>query len=857
MDKAMYITNKDGSVLTKLRERDGVSECFIEHKQGGESTLSFTMLTSSEKYEFLQNAENLVIADGKVYTQLYDGDSFNEKKDTGNKNSVQINLVERQYLLGKVYITAYNSTTTYDHIDNTMVVILSSGIAPLVVNGEEIVSPYEKGSAAYALYALLYGSGWTVGTVDVDGKFDLESDKKSILENIEAIQSLWGGILIFDSLNQVVSLRSEEIFQPYNGYGIRFRFNETGLERNISKNIVTRLYVYGKDGLNIAASNDGKEYLEDYSYTSTPLYGLIENNDISNVGDLIVWGERELKKLSTPQVTLKISLIDRPLLENSGVSFDVSDMVDVADADLSENRYRARVTEKKYEFFRPWNCSSVTLGDGKEVFAAKIKYALTSADKVNNLVDLMGKLSSDDVIMSSEDGTRQTMTSYVQLTNQALEAGFKVIGVDGYERTGKTSISIDGIDVYNGGIVVRDRQNDVKIYMDGETGNIVFSGDLYGASGTFKGALQAATGTFSGELKAATGEFEGKITAKSGYIGSWEILEGGIVNVNNALALTANGEIVAANGKFSVNSDGELYAEGANINGAFSASTENSNVVFSKNEMLIYFASKDDAGNIKTCCKISPTEFYFKVFNEDGTVKSAIQYNEGVLEITGKITATSGEIGGWLIEDNKIKAQNGTMVLYADGTIEGCNALDPNGNTVSGKIISTSNNERTVIKGGRINMYKWNAELNDGEGGWEHEGSVYTNENTDGGICLSSVGERPVVFAADGKVIARIFPSKKETDESGNEVETSPAYFDFQSGTKIYKGKVVTGYIEETSPEWFSSINVSDTALSFVSGNRKSDGKYRKYDFSLTRDSDGRINKITDSEGNVTAITRS
>ena len=670
MDKAMYITNKDGAVLTKLRERDGVSECFIENKQGGESTLSFTMLTSSEKYEFLQNAENLVIADGKVYTQLYDGDSFNEKKDTGNKNSAQISLVERQYLLGKAYITAYNSTTTYDHIDNTMVVILSGGIAPLIVNGEEIVNPYEKGSAAYALYALLYDSGWTVGTVDVDGKFDLESDKKSILENIKAVQSLWGGILIFDSLQKIVHLRSEEIYQPYNGYGIRFRFNETGLERNISKNIVTRLFVYGKDGLNIAASNDGKEYLEDYSYTSTPLYGLIENNDISNVGDLIVWGERELKKLSTPQVTLKISLIDRPLLENSGVSFDVSDMVDVADEDLSENRYRARVTEKKYEFFRPWNCSSVTLGDEKEVFAAKIKYALTSADKVNNLVDLMGKLSSDDVIMNSEDGTRQTMTSYVQLTNQALEAGFKVIGVDGYERTGKTSISIDGIDVYNGGIVVRDRQNDIKIYMDGETGNIVFSGDLYGASGTFKGALQAATGTFSGELKAATGEFEGKITAKSGYIGSWEILEGGIVNVNNALALTANGEIVAANGKFSVNSDGALYAEGVNINGAFSASTENSNVVFSKNEMLIYFASKDDAGNIKTCCKISPTEFYFYSYN-GGTIESGICYRNGNLELikpvdeNGDKYTTSSEVSAEI--EKKITETTASIKLYVKG----------------------------------------------------------------------------------------------------------------------------------------------------------------------------------------------
>lgn len=857
MDKAMYITDKNGAVITRLREKDGISECYIDNKQDGESTLSFTMLTSSEKYEFLSNAENLVVADGKVYTQLYDGDSFNEKKDISNKNSVQINLVERQYLLGKAYVTAYNSTTTYDHIDNTMVVILSGGVADLTVNGMQIVNPYEKGSAAYALYAILYGSGWSVGTVDVLGTFDLESEKTSILDNIKAIKDLWGGILIFDSLNKTVSLRSEEAYQPYNGYGIRFRFNETGLERNISKNIVTRLYVYGKDGLNIAASNEGKEYLEDYSYTSTPLYGLVENNDISNVGDLIVWGKRELQKLSTPQVTLKISLIDRPLLEGNGVSFSVSDIVDVVDEDLSESRYRARVTEKKYDFFRPWNCSSVTLGDEKEVFAAKIKYALTSADKVNNLVDLMGNISSDDVIMNDENGKRQTMTSYVQLTNQALEAGFKIIGVDGYERTGKTTISIDGIDVYNGGVVIRDRDNNIKIYMDGETGNIVFSGDLYGASGTFAGALEAATGTFKGELKAATGSFEGEITAKSGYIGSWQILDGGIINKNNALALTADGEIIAASGNFQVDKNGKMTAKGASVTGDFSASTENSSVTFSEKTMLIFFSDKDDSGNVKTSCKISPTEFYFLSY-ENGKVKSGIEYKNGILEITGKITADSGEIGGWLIDGDKIKAQNGTMVLYANGTIEGCDAVDSEGKTVSGQLVSTTNDEKTVIVGGRINMYKWNSELNDGEGGWEREGSVYTNSNVEGGICLSSVGERPVAFAVDGKIVAKIVPAEKGVDEDGNEVETSESYFDFRSGTKIYKGKVSTGYVEEINPEWFSSIAVSDTAINFTSGNRKnSDNTFLQYKFNLTRNTDGAITQITDSKGNVTAVIRS
>lgn len=47
------------------------------------------------------------------------------------------------------------------------------------MNGVQLSCPYAKGTAAYALYAVLHGTDWSVGTVDVDGTFDLETDKKN------------------------------------------------------------------------------------------------------------------------------------------------------------------------------------------------------------------------------------------------------------------------------------------------------------------------------------------------------------------------------------------------------------------------------------------------------------------------------------------------------------------------------------------------------------------------------------------------------------------------------------------------------------------------------------------------------
>lgn len=61
--------------------------------------------------------------------------------------------------------------------------------------------------------------------------------------------------------------------------------------------------------------------------------------------------------------------------------------------------------------------------------------------------------------------------------------------------------------------------------------------------------------------------------------------------------------------------------------------------------------------------------------DDKGTVEdvqiSGIRYRKGNLTITGKITATSGMIGGWTINDSYIASPGGGLKLYADGRISG------------------------------------------------------------------------------------------------------------------------------------------------------------------------------------------
>lgn len=58
--------------------------------------------------------------------------------------------------------------------------------------------------------------------------------------------------------------------------------------------------------------------------------------------------------------------------------------------------------------------------------------------------------------------------------------------------------------------------------------------------------------------------------------------------------------------------------------------------------------------------------------NEGNVIESGISYTQsGGLKIVGKLTATSGTIGGWRITDKYIASQNNEVILYSDGRIIG------------------------------------------------------------------------------------------------------------------------------------------------------------------------------------------
>ena len=230
--EVVYVLDKNENHIAEFKkdDRDTIINPRIKKTQNAESTLTFSISINNPKWEQIKNPENLYIVEDMVFSTNFDG-SFNETISDNGEELVTVTAYERQQLLSRKYVRVWNSTTGFDIADTFMVVILSNGNLPLRNNGKEVVSAFEPGTSGYALDGLLYGTGWTTGTCDVEGKFDLETDMTDIYENIMKVQELWGGILVFDSLNKKVHHRDETKYLPYSGYEVKYAKNMQSSEK--------------------------------------------------------------------------------------------------------------------------------------------------------------------------------------------------------------------------------------------------------------------------------------------------------------------------------------------------------------------------------------------------------------------------------------------------------------------------------------------------------------------------------------------------------------------------------------------------------------------------------------------------
>ncbi len=415
-DEQIYVLDKNEELIAvfNVDDKDTIFNPRISEKQNSESTFTFSISPNNPKWKQINNPENLYVADGKVFSTNFEG-CFQENISENNEDYITITAYERQKLLSRRYVKAWNSEDGFENIDTFMVVVLSKGNLPLKNGDYYVNSKHLPGTSGYALDALLFGTDWHTGNCDVEGIFDLETDQVDIYENILKVQQIWGGILVFDSVNKIIHHRDETKWLPYNGYEVKYQKNMQSLEKLYNNKIITKLCPLGEGGLNIKKINNNSEWITNFSYTDSILEGIENNPDITDQEQLKKWGERKLKDLCKPRKELTVNAV--LLYQVEGFELEqigLNDIVDVINyANIDGDIEQLRVVGYEHGL---WDASDATIElsditlDSTDIF----KKTVSASNSINN-----GTLNSKKIVNFFKNG--QSVSDTIKEIDKTIE----------------------------------------------------------------------------------------------------------------------------------------------------------------------------------------------------------------------------------------------------------------------------------------------------------------------------------------------------------------------------------------------------------------------------------------------------
>lgn len=285
----------------------------------------------------------------------------------------------------------------------------------------EILTVTEWGSvpAGVVMADVLDGTGWKVGTVEIASrrtlKVDVSTNRLGVLSEVE---SLYNGELQFDTQAKTVGL-----LQPTGkeiGASIMYDKNADDIEAYYdTRDLITRIYAYGKNGLSIEDANDGIPYVEDYSYTNRLRVRTIKDERFTNPYHLKEVVETALQTMARPRASYTIKMAE--LSNRAGLEhekFAIGGVVRIYDKELGLN-LTTRIMKWKYNVIEPYRTE------------------LTLETKAKTLSDLLtGVDGSGDTFSSSEGVDKADMLDlsvYNYLLNSRADDGMAYWESNGWD----------------------------------------------------------------------------------------------------------------------------------------------------------------------------------------------------------------------------------------------------------------------------------------------------------------------------------------------------------------------------------------------------------------------------------------
>lgn len=308
---------------------------------------------------------------------------------------------------------------------------------------------YNKSTVSFASVCseILKGTGWTIVDADlVSARRTLELTDVTTLDILDYCQNstAYNTRYRFDTINKVIYC-----IKPYNNTdptGTYFT-DELNLSdmtyKGSTTSLVTRLYPYGKDNLSIASLNNGKNYIENHSYTDKVISAIWRDERYTNKQTLLDDAKAKLAVLAVPEQSYTAKVIDlaKTLPDTYGdvLAFDLYDVVTLIDR-KRKTRINYRIVEIK-EYPADATLNTVTLSTVPAKVTGKLQtlqnkvtaldaQTLHDHNKVNEI-----KQDLDTTVLHVSDSWASSLNSSV-ITQTAEGLFFEVNKVVGSDRWG-------------------------------------------------------------------------------------------------------------------------------------------------------------------------------------------------------------------------------------------------------------------------------------------------------------------------------------------------------------------------------------------------------------------------------------
>lgn len=272
---------------------------------------------------------------------------------------------------------------------------------------------------------ILDGTGWTIVDAELVSKrtsLDLKDvTTRDILEHCTN-STAYNTCYSFDTINKkIYCIKPQNNTTPTGTY-FTDELNLTDLTfKGSSSGLVTKLYAFGKDGLDISSVNGGKRYIENHTYTDKVIVAIWRDDRYTDPQSLFDDAVVKLATLAVPERSYTARVIDLaklfPELYDEILNYDLYDVVTLIDR-KRKTRINHRIVEVR-EYPADSTLNTVTMSTVAGKVSGKIS-TLESKVTTLNAEQLYDRTKVNEIKQDLDSTVLHVSESWASSENQSM-----------------------------------------------------------------------------------------------------------------------------------------------------------------------------------------------------------------------------------------------------------------------------------------------------------------------------------------------------------------------------------------------------------------------------------------------------